>query len=77
MARYGQEFKDSAEARLRPPECAPVDVVPPEIGWSVPTLERARSETLSMPSRAPAWTASARLEEVLTTAVMDETANSA
>jgi transposase-like protein len=77
MARYGQEFKDRAVARLLPPESASVDVVSREIGVSVATLERWRSDALSMPGRAPAWTAAARLEAVLTTAAMDEAAKSA
>ena len=77
MARYGQEFKDRAVARLLPPESASVDVVSREIGVSVATLERWRSDALSMPGRAPAWTAAARLEAVLTTAAMDEAARSA
>ncbi len=77
MARYGQEFKDRAVARLLPPESASVDVVSREIGVSVTTLERWRSDALSMPGRARAWTAAARLEAVLTTAAMDEAAKSA
>lgn len=77
MARYGQEFKDRAVARLLPPESASVDVVSMEMGVSVATLERWRSDALSMPGRAPAWTAAARLEAVLTTAAMDEAAKSA
>ena len=77
MARYGQEFKDRAVARLLPPESASVDAVSREIGVSVATLERWRSDALSMPGRAPAWTAAARLEAVLTTAAMDEAARSA
>ena len=77
MASYGQEFKDRAVARLLRPESAPVDVVSREISVSVATLERWCSDALSMPGRAPAWTAAARLAAVLTTAARDEAAKSA
>jgi transposase-like protein len=76
LARYGQEFKDRAVARLLPPESAAVEVVAREIGVSASTLERWRADALSMPARERAWTAPARFDAVLTTASMDETTRS-
>ena len=58
MARYGNEFKEGAVARLLPPESAEISRVSQEIGVSVATLER--------------WRADARLEAVIATAAMDE-----
>lgn len=72
MARYSQEFKDRAVARLLPPENAPIQAVSREIGVSVATLERWRADALSMPARERVWTAAARLQAVITTAAMDE-----
>ena len=40
------------------------------------TLERWRSQALAAPARLPNWTAAARLEAVLSTAVLDEQAKS-
>ncbi len=77
MARYGQEFKDRAVARLLPPESATVEAVAREIGVGVATLERWRSDALSRPARERAWTAAARFEAVLTTAALDEAARNA
>ena len=77
MARYGQEFRNRAVARLLPPESASVDEVSREIGVSVSTLERWRSDALSQPGREQVWTASAKFEAVLITAAMDEHARSA
>jgi len=77
VARYGQVFKDRAVARLLPPESAAVEVVAREVGVAVATLERWRADALSMPARERAWTAPARLEAVIATAAMDETARSA
>ena len=77
MARYGQEFKDRAVARLLPPESATVEAVAREIGVGVATLERWRSDALSRPARERAWTAAARFEAVLTTATLDEAARNA
>ncbi|WP_162634449.1 transposase, partial [Ralstonia sp. GX3-BWBA] len=77
MARYGQAFKDRAVARLLPPESAAVEAVAGEIGVNADTLERWRSEALAKPARERIWTAAARLEAVITTAAMDETARSA
>jgi transposase-like protein len=77
VARYGQKFKDKAVARLLPPESAVIDAVAQEMGVSVATLERWRSEALSRPARERAWTAAARMEAVLTTASMDEAARGA
>ena len=77
MARYGQAFKDRAVARLLPPESAAVEVVSREIGVSVATLERWRSEALLQSDGKRVWTAAARLEAVIATAAMDEEAKSA
>jgi transposase-like protein len=77
MARYGQAFKDRAVARLLPPESAAVEVVSREIGVSVETLERWRSEALLQSEGKRIWTAAARLEAVVVTAAMDEEAKSA
>ncbi len=76
MARYGQVFKDRVVARLLPPESASVDEVSREVGVGAQTLERWRSDALSRPARERAWTAPARLEAVIATAGMDETARS-
>ena len=72
MARYGNEFRARAVARLLPPESAEVSRVTQEIGVSVATLERWRSDGLSRPARGRAWTAAGRLEAVIGTAAMDE-----
>ena len=77
MARYGQEFKDRAVARLLPPESAAVEVVSRELGVAVATLERWRADAMSMPARERAWTAAARFEAVLATAAMDEASKNA
>ena len=77
MARYKQAFKDRAVARLLPPESSSVDAVSREIGVSVATLERWRSEALSMPRGGRTWTAIARLEAVIVTAALDEAQKSA
>lgn len=77
MARYSQEFKQRAVARLLPPESSPIEVVSREIGISVDTLERWRAEALAMPETDRTWTAAARFEAVITTAAMDEAAKSA
>lgn len=72
LARYGQEFKDRAVARLLPPESSPLKDVANEIGVGVGTLERWRSDALARPDRERVWTAAARFDAVLTTAAMDE-----
>ena len=78
MARYGQKFRDSAVARLLPPESCPVATLSATIGISVGTLERWRAETLANASGnsggwgASRWTPVARLEAVIATAAMDE-----
>ena len=79
MARYGQAYKDRIVARLLPPESSAVDAVPREVGVSIGTLERWRAEALAAGSSTGSqrWTAAARLEAVITTAAMDETARSA
>lgn len=77
MARYGQAFKERAVARLLPPESSSVETVSREIGVGVETLERWRSEALSMPASTRTWTAAARLEAVIATAAMDEASKNA
>jgi hypothetical protein len=77
MARYGKVFKERAVARLLPPESAPVERVSQELGVSVSTLERWRAEALAEPEPQRRWTATARLEAVIATAAMDESAKSA
>lgn len=64
-------------ARLLPPESAPLEVVARTVGVSVDTLERWRSEALAKPAGERVWSAAARLEAVITTAALDETARSA
>jgi len=44
MARYSDDFKARAVARLLPPECAPIPRISQEIGVSVATLERWMSD---------------------------------
>ena len=77
MARFGQAFKNRAVARLLPPESAPLQVVAREVGVSADTLDRWRSEALAQPVQQRTWTAAARLEAVITTAALDETARGA
>ena len=50
MARYSNEFKARAVARLLPPESAPILRLSQEIGVSVATLERWMSDALSRPA---------------------------
>ena len=77
MARYGKKFKERAVARLLPPESSDLSRVSREMGVSIPTLERWRSEAQSTPPRGGAWTAPARLQAVILTAPMDEAQRSA
>jgi len=77
LARYGQAFKDRAVARLLPPESAPLEAVAREIGLSVATLERWRSDALARPAAQRTWSAAARLEAVIATAALDEVSRSA
>jgi hypothetical protein len=55
-----------------------VDVVSRQVGVSIGTLERWRATTLADGSSGGSqrWTAAARLEAVITTAALDETARS-
>jgi len=64
-------------ARLLPPESAALEVVAREIGVSTETLERWRSDELARPALERNWTAAARMEAVIATAAMDESARSA
>jgi hypothetical protein len=81
VARYGKEYKDRVVARLLPPESASVDRVSSEVGVSGSTLERWLAEALEAASGGEpprwVWTAAARLEAVIATAGLDETAKSA
>ena len=64
-------------ARLLPPESAPLEVVAQAVGVSAGTLERWRAQALAQPMHERTWTAAARLEAVISTAALDETARSA
>ena len=64
-------------ARLLPPESANVGEVSREIGVLVQTLERWREDAQTRPARGRAWSATARLEAVITAAALDETGKSA
>lgn len=77
LARYGQAFKRRAVARLLPPESAPAEAVAREVGVSVDTLQRWRSEALAEPAGERIWTAAARLEAVIATAALDGAGRSA
>jgi transposase len=78
MARYGQKFKERVVARLLPPESSPVAAVSHTVGISVGTLERWRAEVLADPAGAGVrhWTPAARLEALIATAAMDQSARS-
>ena len=77
MARYGEAFRNRVVARLLPPESAAVGAVSREVGVSVQTLERWREDAQTRPARGRAWSASARLEAVITAAALDEAGKSA
>ena len=64
-------------ARLLPPESANVGEVSREMGISVQTLERWREDAQTRAARGRAWSATARLEAVITAAAMDEAGKSA
>ena len=76
MARYGKTFKARAVARLLPPESATLESVSAEFGIRTDTLERWRSEALA-DCEDRLWTGPARLEAVIHTAAMDDSARSA
>jgi transposase-like protein len=78
MARYGRQFKERVVARLLPPESSPVEEVSNKVGIGVATLERWRAEILASASddQPRRWTPAARLEAVIATAGLDETARS-
>jgi len=77
VARYGKQFKDRVVARLLPPESAAPEIVSREVGVTVQTLERWRSDALLQPARERIWTAAARFEAVIATAAMDAAARAA
>jgi transposase-like protein len=77
VARYGKQFKDRVVARLLPPESAAPEIVSREVGVTVQTLERWRSDALLQPARERIWTAAARLEAVIATASLDAAARAA
>jgi len=62
---------------LLPPESATVEVVAREIGVATGTLQRWREDAQTRPARGRAWSATARLEAVITAAAMDEAGKSA
>jgi transposase-like protein len=66
-------------ARLLPPESSSVENVSREVGVSVATLERWRAGALANGGvgGSQRWTAAARLEAVIATAAMDQSARSA
>ena len=64
-------------ARLLPPHSAAADVVAREVGVSADTLERWRAQALAQPAADRVWTAAARLEAVIVTAALEETARGA
>jgi transposase-like protein len=67
MARYGKAFKNKVVSKLVPPNTASIEEVSREVGVSVDTLERWRSEALATSARERAWSAAARFDAVLTT----------
>ncbi len=77
MARYGQEFKARAVARLLPPESAAVEDVAQTAGVRAETLKRWRDDAHSRPARERVWTAGGRLEGVIATAALSEADKSA
>lgn len=77
LARYGTALKKRALARLRPPESASLEDVARHVGVEAHTLERWRQEAAASGVDEVLWTATARLDAVLITATMDETAKSA
>jgi len=77
LARYGKQFKERVLARLLPPESAAPEIVSREVGVTVQTLERWRSDALLQPARERIWTAAARLEAVIATAALDAAARAA
>ena len=62
---------------MLPPQSAALEVVAHEIGIRLGTLQRWHEDAQSRPARGRAWTAGARLEAVITTAALDESASSA
>ena len=64
-------------ARLLPPESASVGEISREIGVSVQTLERWREDAQTRPARGRVWSATARLEAVITAAALDEAGKNA
>ena len=67
MARYAQRLKDQAVARLLPPESAAVDGVAHEMGIEWPLWSAGGLKALGAPRTERTWTATARLEAVITT----------
>src|ERR1700712_794039 len=76
MSRYGTAFKKRALARLLPPENASFEEVARHTGVQVETLERWQQESAAVVEHG-SWTPAARLDAVLITSSMDETAKSA
>ena len=76
LSRYGTAFKKRALARLLPPENASFEEVARHTGVQVETLQRWQQESAAVVEHG-SWTPTARLDAVLITASMDETAKSA
>lgn len=64
-------------ARLLPPESGALEVVAREVGIGAWTLARWREEMQTKVVPVRGWTADARLDAVITTAVMDEVSKNA
>ena len=77
MARYGQAFKNKVIAKLLTPNTASLEVISRKVGVSTDTLERWRAESLTTPFRERAWSATALLNAVITTAAIHESSRSA
>jgi DNA-binding transcriptional MerR regulator len=57
---------------LLPPESSAVAEVAREVGITVKTLERWRTDAVTGPARDRVWTAAARLEGVIATAALND-----
>jgi transposase len=76
LSRYGTAFKKRALARLAAPENASFEEVARHTGVQVETLQRWQQESAAVVEHG-SWTPTARLDAVLITSSMDETAKSA
>jgi transposase len=62
---------------MLPPEVAPAEEVAREVGIGLSTLQRWHSEALAQSPGKKLWTAAARFDAVLVTAVLDEAGKAA